>query len=228
MQKRTGRKKLPVVLTEAEVEALREQCTRSATGLRNRAMVEIMVGAGLRLSEVIDLRPSDIDWEVGQIRVNNGKGGRDRVVPVNGDTLAHLQVWASKRESLGYNGRHPFFFGIRTKGRALTPQNIQQMIGAMGEKAGIAKKVHPHVLRHTYATLTLRSPNVDIREVQDALGHSNVSTTMIYTHVDPEAFRRKIQGTPKADKLDALQLAQKLQELDPEAREALAALLGNA
>ena len=99
--KRTS-KRLPVALTPAEVEALLATVrTGSTTGLRNRAMLAVMLGAGLRVSEVVNLRGVDVDLQRGEIRVNLGKGGKDRVVPVNGETVAWLQAWAEKRKALG-------------------------------------------------------------------------------------------------------------------------------
>ena len=206
MNKRKNGKKLPVTLNESEVELLRNCCTRSATGRRNRAIMEAMLCAGLRVSEVIALNPADIDWNGGMIRVNNGKGGRDRVIPVNDETIAHLRVWHSLRTSKGLNGRHAFFCGIRTKGKRLTARSVQDMIKGHAKRAGIEKNVSPHVLRHTYAT-NLLDNGFSIREVQELLGHSDVSTTMVYTHVNPEALRRKIQNgsREKDDKVAELQ-----------------------
>lgn len=200
------RKRLPKVLTGDELNALRAACPRrSATGLRNRAMIEAMAGAGLRVSEVVALRPKDIDWTKGTIRVNQGKGNKDRVIPVTAETLAHLQAWASKREGLGFNGHRPFFLGLRTGGDELTTRAVQDMVKNLTARAGIEKNVTPHTLRHTYATRAL-CDGLTIREVQDLLGHASVATTQVYTHVDPEALRAKVQGRgARADKLAELQ-----------------------
>mgnify|MGYP000972053892 CR=1 FL=1 len=199
------RKRLPKVLTTDELNALRAACPRrSATGLRNRAMVEAMAGAGLRVSEVVALRPKDIDWTKGTIRVNQGKGNKDRVIPVTAETLAHLQAWASKREGLGFNGHRPFFLGLRTGGDALSTRAVQDMVANLAARAGI-EHCTPHTLRHTYATGSL-ADGLTIREVQDLLGHSSVATTQVYLHVDPEALRAKVQGRgARADKLAELQ-----------------------
>ena len=195
-------KRLPVTLTAAEVDALRAACTRSATGLRNRAMIEAMLGAGLRVSEVVALMPRDIDWQAGTVCVSGGKS--DRVVPVSDDTLAHLQVWQARRAELKLSGQQPFFGGIRTGGRRMSVQNVQAALKKLAARAGIQQRVSPHVLRHTYATRALDS-GLTIREVQSLLGHSDVSTTMIYAHVNPEALRCKIQGDERADRIAELQ-----------------------
>jgi len=163
-------------LTDEEVERLLAQVNpKSATGLRNRAMLAAMLGAGLRVSELVALMPSDIDLQRGLIRVNRGKGQKDRVVPVDHETLAWLRAWAEKREKLGLNGRKPFFCGVRTgrtgktairqRGEALKPRYVQRLVQRLAEAAGIEKRVTPHVLRHTYATRLLRR-GFDLREVQ--------------------------------------------------------------
>ena len=204
MAKQRTSKRLPVALTRDELNAMRAEVPRrSATGIRNRAMIEAMAGAGLRVSEVVALMPRDIDWAQGEVRVNQGKGGKDRVIPVTAETLGWLQAWNSKRGELGVNGRHAFFCGIRTGGKRLTTRAVHDMVSGLAERAGVDKAVGPHTLRHTYATGML-DQGMSIREVQDLLGHSDVSTTMIYTHVNPEALRQKIQGG-KTGKLQDLQ-----------------------
>ena len=216
--KRRRQKRLPTVLTEAEVEALLAQVNpRSTTGLRNRAMLQVMLGAGLRVSEVVALMPRDVDLEEGMIRVNNGKGGRDRVVPVDQGTAGWLQAWAEKRVALRLNGRRRFFCAVRRTplgsepGRPITVRTVQVLVSRLAKKAGIDKQVTPHVLRHTYATRLLDG-GFTIREVQELLGHSDVSTTMVYTHVNPAALRAKIQGKHKRQGQIA-QLQQQLAEL---------------
>lgn len=195
-------KRLPDTLTKEETQALIAQVhTSSATGLRNRAMLAAMLGAGLRVSEVVGLYPADIDFGEGTLRVNDGKGGRDRVIPVDAETLAHLRAWAEKRKTLGVNGRQPFFCRIRTNagakvlaaGEGISTRTVQALVTGLGKKAGLEKAVHPHLLRHTYAT-GLLDHGFTIREVQELLGHSDVSTTMIYTHVNPAALKAKVQG----------------------------------
>ena len=217
-------KKLPVVLTDAEVDTLLARISpKSDTGLRNRAMLQAMLGAGLRVSEVIALMPADIDLDRGMIRVNRGKGAKDRVVPVDGETLGWLRAWAERRKRLGLTARSPFFCSKRNRGKPLTARYVQWLVARLAEAAGIEKKVTPHVLRHTYATRMLRR-GLDLREVQELLGHANVATTQIYTHVDPEALRRKIQESPRA--LDAERIATSLLEhLPHEVKQALRALL---
>jgi integrase/recombinase XerD len=195
---------LPVALSEEEQAALRDAInTRTTGGLRTRAMVAVMLGAGLRVSEVVRLMPSDLDFKRGMVRVNNGKGGRDRVIPVDGETLAWLRSWAEKRSTLGFRGRQPFFPRLRSKGlgseeikpgEKMGTRNIEAIVERLATRAGLDKRVSPHVLRHTYATGQL-DRGLTVRELQELLGHSAMSTTAVYLHVNPEALREKIQGT---------------------------------
>ena len=118
-KKRSSRRQPPLFLTQEEERALLAQVsTKSTTGLRDRPMLRVMLGAGLRVSEVVKLMPADIGFAEGMVRVNDGKGGKDRIVPVDGETLAWLQVWAEKRKALGLNGRQHFFCRIRTNAGA--------------------------------------------------------------------------------------------------------------
>ncbi len=223
-----GRLRLPETLTAAELEALLAQVyTTSTTGLRNRTMLQVLAGAGLRVSEVVKLRGVDVDLEAGTLRVNQGKGGKDRVVPVDGETRGWLAAWGEKRKALGLNGRGPFFFGLRTGYQALTTRYVQGLVARLAEAAEIAKHVSPHTFRHTYATRLL-DRGFTIREVQTLLGHADVSTTMIYTHVSPEALRQKIQAEPEPKREDpqVAALATALGNLSADQREALVAALG--
>ncbi len=235
-------KRLPKVLTDEEVEKLLAQVrTRSVTGLRNRAMIAAMLGAGLRVSEVIKLMPSDVDFAEGLVRVNDGKGGRDRVVPVDGDTLAHLRAWAEKRKALGLTGRQRFFCRIRRsgiggeplkRGGAMTTSNVQGLVKRLARGAGIERDfgggrkrrrgLGPHILRHTYAT-RLQDRGFSIREIQELLGHRDVSTTMVYTHVNPTALKAKVQARDAEPEDPIAALTAELQALRAEVAELRAA-----
>ena len=215
-----ARKRLPIVLEKDEVELLRKAPnTRCPTGLRNRAIIEIMSGAGLRVSEVVNLKPGDIRWRDGIIEVHEGKGSKDRNVPVRDETLAWLQAWREKRPK-----RARRFF-CTLKGRPLAPRYIQAMVKRMAHRAGLerAEKVTPHTLRHSYATHMLNG-GFNIREVQELLGHSSISTTQVYTHVRPGGLLEKIRGQ-NAVTQEARELAEKIAALPAEARAALAELL---
>ena len=231
-------KRLPVTLTTDEVDALLATInTGCTTGLRNRAMLQAMLGAGLRVSEVASLRGLDVDLQKGTVRVNQGKGSKDRVVPVDRETLGWLQAWAEKRKSLGLNSKEAFFVGLREgatgrgereRGQGLTPRYLQSLVTILARAAGIEKPVSPHTLRHTYATRLL-DRGFNIREVQTLLGHANVQTTQVYTHVNPEELRAKLQAEPVPTVDPQVQAAaQVLANLTPEQRQVLVALLGGA
>ena len=223
-------KRLPVTLTPAEVDALLATVnTACTTGLRNRTMLQVMLGAGLRVSEVVALRGVDVDLQAGTLRVNQGKGSKDRVVPVGSDTLQWLQAWAGKRKDLGLNGKEAFFVGLREgatgrgdreHGQGLTTRYLQGLVSALAEAAGIEKQVTPHTLRREGAT---------VEHVRRLLGHANLQTTQVYLHVNDEDLRRLVQAeeAPTVDP-QVQALAAALANLTQEQREALAGLLGTS
>lgn len=226
-----GTKHLPVTLTEKETQALLAQVNpKSTTGLRNRAMLAAMLGAGLRVSEVVHLYPADVDFAEGTLRVNDGKGGKDRVVPVDAETLGWLRSWAERRKTLGVNGRQPFFCRVKltsiaynphtpekapaarkvSTGDPLNTRSVQALVSRLAREAGIEprrlegkeRKPSPHWLRHTYASRLL-ARGFTIREVQELLGHSDVSTTQVYLHVTQEELKAKVQGQAAKQDLGA-------------------------
>lgn len=215
-------KRLPTVLEKGEAEALLEQPNTSCpTGLRNRAILEVLYRAGLRNAEARHLRPGDIRWRDGMIEVRGGKGGKDRVVPVDSETLGWLRAWQAKRP----RGRH--FFNTLAGGE-LSARYLQALIKRLAHKAGIerADQVTPHVLRHSYATHLLND-GFTIREVQQLLGHSSIQTTQIYTHVSPGDLAEKIQqrsgNGEQRDRVNTL--VRRLMELPADALDALAEAL---
>lgn len=185
------RKKLPEVLTRAEVRLLLAQPNRRyPTGLRNYTMMLLMYRTGLRVSEVVNLQPHHIDHSRECIKVVDGKGGKDRVVPVEPHVLSAVDAWMTVRSKLLQKGKSVF---TTLKGESLDARYIRAMMKREAQAAGFAKHVHPHMLRHTYATELLEE-GLNIREVQELLGHSDVSTTMIYTHVNPVQLAAKIRS----------------------------------
>lgn len=147
--------------------------------LRNTAVLELMFATGVRVSELCHLTDQDIDLEGGKIRVY-GKGEKERVIQIgNSDTIRLLQRY--RREFLGQIVSCGFFFVNRQKSR-LTEQSVRQLLAQYAKQAGVSEKVTPHMFRHTVATLLLEA-GVDIRYIQQFLGHSSISITEIYTHV---------------------------------------------
>lgn len=180
--------KLPEVLSVEEANELLKQPNRNCpTGLRNYSMMLLMYRAGLRVSEIVNLREQDIDWQQGDIKVVDGKGGRDRIIPMELWVVDALKQWR------GIKPKSMQFF-CTLKGGKINDRYIREFVKRYGDKAGIKKSkgVHPHMLRHTFAT-ELLGRGFNIREVQELLGHSDLSTTMIYTHVNPVEIRSKIR-----------------------------------
>lgn len=153
-----------------------------------------MYGAGLRNSEVCNLTVPDVDIENGLIYVQQGKYGVDRYVPMTDDILKATKAW------LEFRPKSEFFF-CTLKGGQLDTRYIREMTYRISEKAGVyiqdgreKKKVSPHKLRHSFATDLLKSGDFNIREVQELLGHSNISTTQVYTHVAIEDIAKKFKN----------------------------------
>ena len=188
-------RRLPEVLTPREQELLLAQPNRRyPTGERNHLLLKLMLDTGLRLSEALNLRWSDLDLLTGELRVRRGKGAKDRVLWVGEEDLELLRRWRRRQtEILGYAPEHVF---TTLKGRRLCPRYVQQMVRRYADKAGIHKRVHPHTLRHTFATDLLRATK-NIRLVQKALGHASLSTTQIYTHIVDEELERALKSFRK-------------------------------
>lgn len=172
------------ILTETEVRSLLAQCSRRApTGIRDRALLTVLYRAGLRISEALDLKPSDIDPDRGTIRVLHGKGDHDRTVAVDDGTIAVVQLWIGERAKLPVNGRHKLFCTL--SGTPLSANQVRQMVKRRAAKAGIQKRAHPHGLRHTHAA-ELVAEGVPVNVIQKQLGHVSLATTDGYLkHIAP-------------------------------------------
>jgi integrase/recombinase XerD len=189
LRARDRRRTLPKTLTLEEIERILAQPdTSDPIGLRDRAMLEVAYGCGLRVSEVIGLELGDIDDDEGFVRCF-GKGGKERLVPL-GDEAAHwLQRYVAdgRPELCSSAAQQALFLGRR--GRPLTRQWFAKLLKAYATEAGIGRdRVSPHVLRHSFATHLLEG-DADLRAVQVMLGHARIATTEIYTHVDRGRLR---------------------------------------
>lgn len=182
------KRKLPGVLDVAEVEALlRQPDTAKPLGLRDRAMLETLYACGLRVSELLSLRESDLFFQQGFIRCF-GKGAKERLVPVG----KSARTWVSRY----LDGARPLLLGkkpcellfLNARGGPLSRMGFWKLLKAHAARAGIRKRVHPHILRHSFATHLLEG-GADLRSVQEMLGHADISTTQIYTHVDREYLK---------------------------------------
>ncbi len=153
----------------------------SATGLRDRAMLQLLYGAGLRVSELILLRVADVDQSAGVVRVI-GKGNKQRLVPVGRHALLAMDEYLRMERPRLLKGRVSPFLFITARGCAMTRQGFWKLLRGHGRKAGLFRSLSPHVLRHTFATHLVEG-GADLRSVQAMLGHSDIGTTEIYTHV---------------------------------------------
>jgi integrase/recombinase XerD len=184
---RKGRK-LPHVLSHGEVNRLLAQ-PRGAepAALRDRALLEVMYGCGLRASEAVDLEVGDVDLERGFVRPT-GKGSKERIVPLGRQAGAAVRQYlrSGRPELVGSSGERKLFVNMR--GRGLTRQGLYKIIRGHARTAGLDGKLSPHTLRHTFATHLL-SGGCDLRSVQEMLGHADVSTTQLYTHLSGEEIK---------------------------------------
>jgi integrase/recombinase XerD len=175
------RSPLPTVLSATEVEAILAAPDESPLGVRDRAMIEVLYASGLRVSELVGLPRHALDAETGVVRVI-GKGDKERLVPIGDRALALVARYLREvRPQHDPNGSSRALF-VSERGSAMTRQNFWYRLERHAKAADVRKKVSPHVLRHSFATHLLEN-GVDLRHVQVMLGHADISTTQIYTHV---------------------------------------------
>jgi len=189
-------RKVPEVLTEKEQEKLLDQFNeRYVTSCRNKIMFLLMLNTGLRVSEVVALRWKDVNLTSGKVMVREGKGAKDRSLWVDNSQLEELGEWKERQvKKIGELPRW-VFSTLRegNDGKKLTIQQVWKTLKTYAEKAGIEKDISPHTLRHTFATDLYRETG-KIRLVQKALGHADLSTTMIYTHIVDEELEGAIKS----------------------------------
>lgn len=182
------RDRLPVVLTRDEVERLLAAPNLNEPGgLRDAAMIFTMYASGLRVSELVNMRCADLLGERGLVRVD-GKGGKQRLVPIGDVAVSYVQRYVAEvRGQWAQSGEHKLF--VSTRGHGLTRQAFWQIVRRYVIEAGIVKAISPHKLRHSFATHLLEG-GADLRAVQSMLGHSDIATTQIYTHVMGDRLRQ--------------------------------------
>ena len=190
MAKRLESTRLPIeILSREEVDKLMKACSRRApSGVRDRALIAVLYGAGLRVGEALDLQLKDLTLEDGAIIVQHGKGDRRRVVGIDDGNLALLEAWLERRKRLGVPWKAPVFCAI-SKGRAGKPleqAQVRAMLSRRRKRAGIQKRVHPYGFRHSHAA-DLAATGLPINVIQRQLGHANASTTSRYIdHLNPQ------------------------------------------
>ena len=182
---------LPEVLSTGEIDLLEQSIDLSKPeGHRNRAIIEVLFSCGLRVSELTHLRLSDLFLDDGYIRVL-GKGSKQRLVPISEKAIKELNLWFSDRKLMQIKPGEEDFVFLNRRGAHLTRTMILIMIKRQAQQAGIKKTISPHTLRHSFATALLNG-GADLRVIQAMLGHENIGTTEIYTHIDTTSLREEI------------------------------------
>lgn len=173
-------KKLPNLLDVDEINRLLTEGPQNPLKLRDHAMMELMYSSGLRLAEIVNLDINDIDLPQAQVLVV-GKGNKSRYLPIGTVACKTLQRWLDARPNIIAENEQAVF--VNNRGLRLSPRAVQQRMAQLGREQGMEKHVHPHMLRHSFASHLLESSG-DLRAVQEMLGHADISTTQVYTHLD--------------------------------------------
>lgn len=193
-------RRLPEVLTPDDLDQLMNIREDGVLASRDRAMMELLYGCGLRLAELVGLDVTGVDWPGTRLRVT-GKGRKQRVVPFGRKAATALQHWLNMRASLVADGEPALF--VSRRGTRISPSSVQQRLKKWGLSQGLDRRLYPHLMRHSFASHLLESSQ-DLRGVQELLGHANLSTTQIYTHVDFQHLAKVYDAShPRARKKPA-------------------------
>ena len=191
------RRALPEVLAPEDCAQLLDRAADGLLEVRDAAMFELFYSSGLRLSELAGLDLARLDLAEGEVTVV-GKGGKTRIVPVGAQARAALQTWLAQRAALAPAEQQAVF--LNRRGARLTPRSIELRLDRWARKVGLASHVHPHLLRHSFASHVLQSSG-DLRAVQEMLGHASLSATQVYTHLDFQHLSRVYDAAhPRAKK----------------------------
>lgn len=183
--------KLPVVLSVEEIDSLLAAIDVStAEGTRNYAIIETLYSCGLRISELIQLRFSNLFFKEGFIRVE-GKGSKQRLVPISDVAIQKIEDWLYYRNQIPIQKGSEDIIFVSSRGKAISRITVFYYIKLYAEKIGLQKKISPHVFRHSFATHLLER-GANIRVIQEMLGHEKITTTEIYTHIDRHFLRQEI------------------------------------
>lgn len=181
------KKSLPHTLTEEEVNNLLEVPLLDAFSYRNKAMLEVLYATGIRVSELVNLKLGDVDIESATLRTM-GKGSKERIVPLGDYALRYLTIYIRDYRPLLLKRDYNDYLFLNNHGKKLTRQGFFKIIKARAKEANIQKELSPHTLRHSFATHLLNH-GADLRSIQELLGHSDISTTQIYTHISNEHLK---------------------------------------
>ena len=194
-----GKKRLPGNLDADRMARLMDIPGDGAIVDRDRAILELLYSSGLRLAELTDLNLGDVDMHDATVRVT-GKGNKDRIVPVGRQALKALRQWAITRADLANADEEALF--VSNRGSRISKRSVQSRVKHWAKQQGIDANVYPHLFRHSFATHLLESSH-DLRGVQELLGHANISTTQVYTHLDFQHLAQIYDQThPRARKKD--------------------------
>lgn len=183
--------KLPEVLSVSEVDRMEESIDLTRwEGHRNRAIIEVLFSCGLRVTELVTLQLDNLYLEEGYVRIM-GKDSKERLVPISGRAVSELMLWFDDRRRMNIKPGEEGYVFLNRRGAHLTRTMILIMIKRQAAEAGITKTISPHTLRHSFATALLEG-GADLRAIQELLGHENIGTTEIYTHMDLTALRQEI------------------------------------
>lgn len=185
------KKSIPHVLTEEEVLLLLDVPLTDAFQYRNKAMLELLYATGMRVSELIQLTLNDIDFENATIRTI-GKGSKERIIPLGEYALRYVTIYLQQYRGGMLKKEYNDYLFLNNHGKKLTRQGFFKIIKQRAKEANIEKELSPHTLRHSFATHLLNH-GADLRSIQELLGHSDISTTQIYTHVSSEHIKENYQ-----------------------------------
>ena len=193
-------KALPKAISVEDVEKLLEEADKRSTpeAKRDKAMLELLYATGMRVSEMVGLNVRDVNLKAGFVRCF-GKGSKERIIPIHSKAIKAVKTYTDEARPrlLGATGETALF--LNRRGQRLTRQGFWLILKGYAERAGIEADITPHVLRHSIATHLLHSGKMNLRELQELLGHANISTTQIYTHLTTEHLRKVYESShPRA------------------------------
>ncbi len=201
-------KTLPQALSIEQASKLVDIKGEDKLSVRDHAILELFYSSGLRLSELVNLNIDALDFSEGTVEVT-GKGNKTRIVPMGAHAMGAMQKWLQIRATISINdtARKPVFIGLQ--GNRVGARNLQLRLKEWSIKQGIHSSVHPHMLRHSFASHVLQSSG-DLRAVQEMLGHANISTTQVYTHLDYQHLTKVYDAAhPRAKKIGAKKMSSK-------------------
>lgn len=190
-------RKLPNILTIEEVDSLLNINLNNAFDYRNKAMLELMYSSGLRVSELVDLKLSNINLDEGYVRCF-GKGKKERIVPIGEIALDYLKLYIYEYRNSMLKGYYTENIFLNNHGKNMTRQGFFLIIKKIAEEKNIDKNITPHMLRHSFATHLLNN-GADLRTIQEMLGHSNISTTQIYTNITSDILKENYELYKRRD-----------------------------